>query len=157
MMKISHPVPDKSNRYIKFRNEIEKFRQNYLSNTAFDFIQIAQKWNETEPEMLNTSSFGKLQFGEGEDAEPKFGMKKFGPKEIMKDEVVFFFIMHQNDTPVAYTINDYLSGNHPDFQVGLSGFLHLQAIPPFRLYYFQLLLCQHSLPRRKHRKSSQRG
>ena len=125
-LKITRPAPDKSNRYIKFRTEIEKFSQHYLRDAAPDFMQLADKWNETEPEMLDVSSFGKLQFGEGEDAEPKYGFKKFGPKELMEDEVVFFFIMHQDDIPFAFTINEFLSGKQPDFQGGLSGFLRMK-------------------------------
>jgi hypothetical protein len=53
------------------------------------------------------------------------GMKMYGPAELIKEEVVFFFVMHADHVPVAFTINDYLSGEKDNFKGGLSGFLRM--------------------------------
>ena len=36
----------------------------------------------------------------------------YGPVELLNEHVVFFFIGHKNDNPLAMTINDYFQGEY---------------------------------------------
>jgi hypothetical protein len=54
------------------------------------------------------------------------GMREFGPKELIEEETVFFFILHAEDKPLAVTVNEYLAGRNPEFKGGLNGFLRMK-------------------------------
>jgi hypothetical protein len=66
-----------------------------------------------------------IQFGEGIHTDPMAGMKLYGPTEICKETVVFFFIMHENHVPLSYSINDYLKGEKSTAK-GVSDFLRME-------------------------------
>lgn len=125
-LKLKKPAPIKGNRYIKYWDEIEAFRKNYLqAESLLLLINIQQNWIEQKPKSLNSSKFKPLQFGKGEHTEPKYGMK-LGPKYLVTDEVVFFFVLHENDKAMAATINDYLAGVKSDFKDGIYGYINIR-------------------------------
>jgi hypothetical protein len=125
-LKIPRPAPENGNRYLKYKAGIEEFRKKYLENKALEKLMlIASQWKKKELRQLETSVMKNLQFGEGIHTDPMEGMKLYGPAEIIKEEVVFFFIMHENHLPLAYTLNDYLTGEKDDFKGGLYKFLRM--------------------------------
>ncbi|MBB3187378.1 hypothetical protein [Microbacter margulisiae] len=132
-LKINRPAPDKSNRYLKYSSETEKFRQHYLTGGLHAIMQPEETWCKTETGKLDLTSMLQLRFGEGVHAEPKYGFKQYGPVELIDRETVFFFIMHIDDIPLAYTINDYLRGQQPDFRGGLPRYLKIKYNTESRL------------------------
>ena len=127
LLKISHPAPEKTNKYLKYSQEIEIFRKNYLEEEALqNFMAIEKKWKQVQPERLAISETNMLRFGEGEHAEPKYGLKQFGPRELITDEIVFFFILHVDYKPLAFSINEYLAGKRSEFPAGVNGFLRMK-------------------------------
>jgi hypothetical protein len=125
-LKLKKPAAIKGNRYIKYWEEIEGFKNNYLlAERLLLLINIQQNWVEQNPKSLNASRFKPLQFGKGEHTEPKYGMK-LGPKYLVTDEVVFFFVLHEGDKAMATTINDYLAGTKSDFKEGLYDYIKIR-------------------------------
>lgn len=125
-LKLVRPAPDKSNRYLKYWKEIVDFRTTFLTDKEIAcFMELGTTWKIAVPESLINEK-KELQFGTGTHAEPKYGMKLYGPKTLIEDNVIFFFIMHSAEKPLAVTINDYLKGNESKFNVGLSGYLKMK-------------------------------
>jgi hypothetical protein len=125
-LKLKKPAPIKGNRYIKYWEEIETFKKSYLqAESLLRIMDINQNWVEQNPLSLNASKFKPLQFGKGENTEPKYGMK-MGPKHLVSDEVVFFFVLHESDKALATTINDYLAGDKSDFREGMYGYINIR-------------------------------
>jgi hypothetical protein len=119
-LKIPFPAPDKSNRYLRYRNEIENFRKTYLmSSEIAEFMLLEDEWTTREAYTLQmeTRSLNKLVFGNGEvHTEPKNGMKLYGPKELpVNRKTIFFFICHRNDIDMAKAINGYMNGKISGF------------------------------------------
>ncbi len=126
-LRINWPAPDKSNRYLKYSHETEEFRKNWLEDTTLcDFMLIEKNWKQVQPQRLDLSSMKLLRFGEGVHAEPKYGIRQFGPKELISGETVFFFITHEDDKALAITINEYLAGKRSEFPGGLGAFLRIK-------------------------------
>ena len=126
-LNFNRPAPDKSNRYVKFLTEINSFKAKYLDNSAVaDIMLLEKEWKTIVPNQLDLSKLKELQFGEGVGTEPKYAVKKYGPKELVADDTYFFFIMHEQDSPLAFTINEYLCGDRSDFKGGLNGFLRIK-------------------------------
>jgi len=124
---LKKPAPDKGNRYKKYWNEIEQFKNDYLLKESFrEYLHLDKDWIKVIPEQLNMQKFKPVQFGEGEHIQPKFGMKMYGPKHLVPHRsVVFFFIVHKNDVGMAFTINDYLTGIKSEFKGGLNNYVQL--------------------------------
>lgn len=119
-LNIPVPAPDKSNRYLRYRNEIEDFRKKYLLKSDVEkFMKLHPEWLRCEPYTLidENSTLTKLEFGSGKtDTEPKNGMKLYGPKALSPDmKTVFFFVCDTNDVDMAKTVNNYLRGTMPGF------------------------------------------
>ena len=126
-LKIQRPAPDKGNRYIKYYQELEQFKHNFLAGDKLnDIFLLEPGWRNVKPKRLDMRGMKLLQFGEGQGTEPKYAMKEHGPKELITDETVFFFIMHQNDRPLAFTINEFLAGKRNEFKAGVSGYLRMK-------------------------------
>jgi hypothetical protein len=65
-LKIARPAPQRGNRYLKYKYEIEEFRKNYLEDKALEkMMLIAPQWKKKESRQLDSSVMKKLQFGEG--------------------------------------------------------------------------------------------
>lgn len=119
---LNFPVaaPDKSNRYLRYRSEIEAFRKNYLLRSDVgQFMRIQPEWMQCESCVLTDEpvALNTLEFGNGHTAtEPKNGMKLYGPRSLSPDvKTVFFFICHRQDVEMAKTVNAYLKGTMPGF------------------------------------------
>lgn len=123
---ISRPKPAKGNRYETYWTEAEKFRTGFLSAASLqDIMKLQDAWKKMTPMRLPGEKMA-LQFGTGVHAEPKYGFRQFGPRELLEDNVVFFFILHQDDRPLSFTVNDYLKGNETSFKGGLNDFLKIK-------------------------------
>lgn len=125
-LKLATPTPDKGNRYLKQFAEMEQFKTEFLNTAALSaFITIHLDWKVQTPHFFDTAALKVLQFGDGKHSQPKYGMPQFGPKELIKDEVVFFFIGHVSDKPLAVTIDDYFRGKYPSEFKGISEYLKM--------------------------------
>jgi len=125
-LRLQPPAPDKSNRYPRYWKEIEDFRQKYLDNEEIEaFLHLHTAWTRVLPKHLQNEK-RELLFGKGLHAEPKYGFRLLGPKELIADDVVFFYIMHQDDTPFCLSFHFYLNGNEPAFKGGLNSFLKMK-------------------------------
>ena len=140
-LNIPFPAPDKSNRYLRYRTEIENFKKQYLySNEIEQFIKVNTNWLSREPYTLidENTTLNTLEFGKGKtDAEPKNGMRLYGPKKLSPDlKTVFFFICHSQDVDMAKTVNAYLKGTLPGF-VGLQKYAGIvySNVKGFSIYF----------------------
>jgi len=125
-LNFSVPAPDKSNRYLKHFDEMEHFKQTFLETEGLAAILLLNlDWKVVTPQLFDTTTIKILQFGEGKHAQPKFGMPQLGPKELITDEIVFLFIGHKDDKPLAMTIDDYFRGNYPTEFKGISEYLKM--------------------------------
>lgn len=126
VLNIQRPAPEKGNRYHKYWKELVDFRATFLTAKEIDgFMELETAWKTVVPERL-TNEKKELQFGDAKHAEPKYGLKLYGPKTLITDHVVFFFIMHSTDIALALTINNYLKGNEAKFNGGLSAYLKMK-------------------------------
>ena len=127
LLRFPHIKPDKSNRYVKFHQEIELFKNEYLENSGLSkVIEIASVWKKVLPLYFDTEELKKVQFGEGTHTQPKYGLPMYGPVVLLNEHVVFFFIGHKNDNPLAMTINDYFQGEYKKEFKGIYDYLKLQ-------------------------------
>jgi len=140
-LNIPFPSPDKSNRYLRYRSEIDNFRKKYLyTNEVEQFMKVNADWISREPYTLidENSTLNRLEFGKGQtDAEPKNGMRLYGPKKLSPDlKTVFFFICHLQDVNMAKTVNAYLKGVLPGF-VGLQKYTGIvySNVKGFSIYF----------------------
>ncbi len=140
-LKIPTPAPDKSNRYLRYRNEIESFRKQYLQPEDLkEFMVLNNGWTSRECQTLLTEGklLNNLVFGNGgTDTEPKNGMKRFGPKKLTPNrKTVFFFICQRNDIQMALTINEYMSGKLPGF-TGINKYAGIvySTVKDFSVYF----------------------
>lgn len=126
-LRMQRPAPDKGNRYIKYQQELVRFKNDFLDGGRLnDIMRLDVDWKRVKPCRLDMKDMKLLQFGEGEGTEPKYALKEYGPKELITDETVFFFVMHQDDRPLAFTINEYLAGKRSEFKGGVSGYLRMK-------------------------------
>lgn len=126
-LKFAYLAPDKSNRYLKHFDEMEQFKNQYLRSEALaKLMTIDLNWKVTTPHFFDTNALKFLEFGKGKHNQPKYGMPSLGPKELLHDEVVFLFIGHESDKPLAVTIDDYFKGNHPGEFKGIWEYLKLR-------------------------------
>ena len=127
LLRFPHTKPDKSNRYVKFYQEVEQFKNEYLVNSGLSkVVEIAAEWKKAMPVYFETDELKKIQFGGGTHTQPKYGLPLYGPVELMDDQVVFFFIGHKDDKPLAVTLNDYFLGNYSSEFKGLYDYSKLK-------------------------------
>ena len=127
LLGIPYTAPDKGNRYVKFLHEAEQFKNEYLLNSDLSGVfEIASDWKKAMPQYFETEELIKMSFGTGTHTQPKYGLPQFGPAELLDDQVVFFFIGHVDDKPLAWTINDYFLGKYSTEFKGINGYLHLK-------------------------------
>lgn len=112
--------PDRQNRYKIFDKEINAFADNYLrSDLLKEFMHIDMNWVQKAGFSFykENESLSLLKFGNEEQENNSYiGLKKFGPLSYSPTStVIFFFIVHQDDTPLSFVVHDYLKGNKSDF------------------------------------------
>ncbi|WP_139856305.1 Piwi domain-containing protein [Aequorivita sinensis] len=126
-------APDKSNKYIKFKNGIDFFYKTYLNNEEFKQL-IPLNSNGFIPveefrigKVKNNSN--QLLFGEKDGIRqshivPMNGIKEFGPYDFSDTtKIHFFFIYHKDDVQATKKIDSYFRGTERGFG-GLSKFIH---------------------------------
>ena len=140
-LNIPFPAPDKSNRYLRYHNETENFRQQYLQPAMLsNFMLIKDAWLTREPYMLpnREQALDMLEFGNKEkNTEPKNGIKLYGPKNYAPDvRMNLFFICHTNDKPMAMMLYKFLKGEASGF-VGVNKYvgLTIQTEQKFSIYF----------------------
>lgn len=128
---IPAPSPDKSNKYIRFWNEISLFKDRFLMTDEFSkVIEFeSSEWKEVSSKRLDEDQMKEstLLFGQGEiDTDPYTGIKNYGPNELTpkNTNILFFFICSLQDTRMAMTVHEYLLGNKKGF-AGLHKFVHI--------------------------------
>jgi len=135
-------VPEKANKYIKFKNAIDDFYKEYLNNEEFkSIIPITSKgFIPVEGKRLGSVSpnSNQLLFGnKKKHIVPMKGINQYGPYDTgTTPKVHFFYIVHKDDKQAAETIHKYLNGKAPGFK-GLSKFIHIPYYPDKNLaiYY----------------------
>lgn len=135
-------VPEKANKYIKFKNAIDDFYKEYLNNEEFkSIIPITSKgFIPVEGKRLGSVSpnSNQLLFGnKNKHIVPIIGINQYGPYDTgTTPKVHFFYIVHKDDKQAAETIHKYLNGKAPGFK-GLSKFIHIPYHPDKNLaiYY----------------------
>ena len=126
-LNIKRPAPEQGNRYLKYSEAIEQFRLEYLYDKDLqEYIDIDKNWKTEQPQCLDMCNSMQLQFGDGQHTDPMKGMRNYGPAELIKDETVFFFIYHDDDKPLAISLNEYMAGLKADFEAGVAGFLRMK-------------------------------
>lgn len=123
---LRRPAPDRGNRYLKIRSGLEDFKVRFLTDGGIAaFMNIDQQWKTVQPARLGSVK-NELQFGNGKHTDPHYGMKSYGPRTLITDHVVFFFIFHLDDLVLSLTINDYLNGIETTFKGGLADYLKMK-------------------------------
>ena len=126
------PPPDRSNKYIKFKDHIDRFYQTYLNTDEFKkiipldsngFLQV----DELKINHVNDNS-NQLVFKDGhKDNIPYKGIKKGPYKTPDFARIQFFFIFHDSDKDVAKLLHGY-------FTNGINSFNGIQS--SFKVPYF---------------------
>ncbi|RZS97530.1 Piwi domain-containing protein [Cecembia calidifontis] len=127
-------APDKSNKYKKFKAAIDKFYARHLNTQEFksiipissnDFIPVEKARIGSVEKNSNRLLFGRQQ----SHKIPMYGIRDYGPFDLSpSSKIHFFFIIHEEDKPVATTIHKYFNGNLSGFK-GLSRFIHTPYHP----------------------------
>lgn len=128
---IAAPSPDKSNKYIRYWNEISLFKDRFLMTDEFSKgIQFeSSEWKIVSSKRLDIDKIkgSTLLFGQGGvDTDPYTGIKNYGPNVLTPQDanIVFFYICSHQDTKMAMTVHEYLLGNKKGF-AGLHKFVHI--------------------------------
>lgn len=135
-------APDKSNKYIKFKNAIKTFYNQYLNNEEFKSIIpiTSESFIPVEGKRLGSVSpnSNQLLFGnKKKHVVPMMGISEYGPYDTgTTPKVHFFYIVHEDDKKEAATIHKHLRGLPGGFR-GLSKFIHIPYYPDKNLaiYY----------------------
>lgn len=124
-------APDRSNKFKKFKIIIDKFYENHVKNQDFNtlipitsngFIQIEPIKIGKVPKTSNKLLFGKQQ----SHKIPMNGIRDFGPFALSPStNIHFFYILHEDEKPVATIIHNYFNGKGD----GFSGLLNFVKIP----------------------------
>lgn len=122
-------APDKTNKYKKFKDGIDKFFTKYLNTEEFKkIIPITSNGyipvNKINIGSVNTSS-NRLLFGDQKSGiVPMDGMKEHGPFGLCPTtKIHYFFIFHKDDQQIAAKMDRYFKGTETGFK-GLSKFIH---------------------------------
>ncbi len=110
-------APPKENRYIPYLQYIKAFYKKFLDTDAFREIIPLHKdsFLLVNPSKINCTDAdsNKLAFGikdgvNGFDIVPNNGVKNFGPyKKTPYNKVHLFFIVHKDDTKIAFQLKGY--------------------------------------------------
>jgi hypothetical protein len=132
-------APSKENKYIKYVNKINSFKEKYLNQPEFkDIIPIDSNFLNVDPSLVGHTTpksedllFGNKTIGRT----PKYDFKKNKPfRPSPSKSIHLFFIYYENDFADVSDINDHLSKGLNWFK-GLSGFanLHVHTEPGFSI------------------------
>ena len=142
-------APERSNKYLKYKNHITDFYINHLNKEGFkNIIPINCKGfipvDEIKIGGVSMNS-NKLLFGKinglnslnGKDISPISGMRDYGPLELSPySNIHLFFIFHQSDTHKAKHIEKFFKGEVEKF-TGLLKYTRLNyfLVPKFSFMF----------------------
>lgn len=120
--------PDKSNKYIRFREKIDGLINNYLKSPEFqDYFLLESdqllKVSEYRIGQVKQSA-NILRFGNpGKDYTPLYGITKNGPFDFpTQKNIHFIYFAHQDDADVVMLIHKYFKGEGQNFP-GISKYI----------------------------------
>lgn len=126
LLDIPNNKPEKGNRYIKYKEKIDWFRQTYLEdNQLTEKLNISTTWQHVSPKTFPTAGIRDMLFANGQILHdtPKHKLNPLEKPE--NDNIEFFFIGHNNDKPLALEVNKYLSGENYSPTQGVANYLNL--------------------------------
>lgn len=110
VMGLGHLPPERGNRYIKYKEQIEDFKATYLMDERLlKKIEIASEWKQKAYKTYDTTGIKDMRFGNGVDTNA-MKIKWLGPLELIDGEIEFFFIGHKSTMPFASAVHRYLEG-----------------------------------------------
>lgn len=108
------PVPDLSNKYLRYKAKIDKFIKHFILTDKFknvipfnsnNYLNVKQsRINKTSPKS------NELKFKKGTTYLPKKGIKELKPIELSphNGHLNFIYIVHEDDKPIARKLAGYL-------------------------------------------------
>lgn len=124
-------APERGNKYLKYKKHIEYFYTNHLCKDSFksvipincsSFIKV----DNLKVSKVSFNSNNLLFGGKNKEISPIKGMPSHGPLELSPwSKIHLFFIVHLEDKPKAYLIEDYFKGNKQGFK-GLQEYINLE-------------------------------
>lgn len=119
-------APDRTNKYVKFKSNIESFYNNFISKNGFkeiipidsdSFISV----KEIKINTVRAKSNQLLFYNETPDIAPFNGMKNGPYKASDYSKIQFFYVFHKDDVSVASTLHKYFTDGIGSFK-GLYNF-----------------------------------
>lgn len=140
-LKMPFGIPDKSNRYKRYRNEIEEFRQQYLLPEHMadvmipdtEWLQCTQQRLPNPGHKLDMLVFGNNKTGRDINSCLKYnGPKVYSPEQ----HVVLFFICREKDVAMAAAVYQYLKGERSGFEgLGKYAGINFQTSKGLSVYF----------------------
>ncbi|MEQ9403572.1 MAG: Piwi domain-containing protein [Cyclobacteriaceae bacterium] len=128
------PAPDRTNKYKRFSDRVNRFYTKFLKTDAFrkiiplderDFLPVKKANISSVSDQSNLLAFGNKKLSKV----PMQGMKNFGPLEISPyNNIHFFFIIHEDDEESGKLLHEYLKGDIRGFG-GLYNFAKTKYYP----------------------------
>ena len=122
--------PDRTNKYTKFKSNIDYFYKNVINENGFrniipvdseSFIPV----KETQISSVKEKSNELLFYNDTHDIVPFNGMKKGPYKPSAYSKIQFFYIFHKDDLQIAKVMHDFFSHGLPPFK----GLYHFAKVP----------------------------
>ncbi len=140
-LKMPFGTPDKTNRYKRYRNEIEDFRKQYLLPEHVqgimvpdtEWLQCTKKRLPNPGHKLDMLAFGNDKTGQDINS----GLKQYGPKAYSPEQdIVLFFICREQDIAMATAVYQYMKGERPGFDgLGKYAGIHFQTSRGLSVYF----------------------
>ncbi len=133
------PVRSKTNRYKTYKEQVDKFFNNYLSDKPFrklfPFINNQMLTLPKERVWKLEQKFSKMLFGADstgnrhEDTDAFAGLKNYGPYERITQKVHIFFIAPESERETVDKWRKYIFGEGVGFK-GLPGYVGIPCSAP---------------------------
>lgn len=140
-LKMPFGTPDKTNRYKRYRNEIEDFRKQYLLPEHVqgimvpdtEWLQCTKKRLPNPGHKLDMLAFGNDKTGQDINS----GLKQHGPKAYSPEQdIVLFFICREQDIAMATAVYQYMKGERSGFDgLGKYAGIHFQTSRGLSVYF----------------------
>ena len=127
-MNLPTPAPDRINKYVKFKSEIDKFYSRFLNTPSFKelFPPIENGFARVPEKTIGnvSDSSNSLIFGGGKPGVvPHLGLQNYGPNSFDNAAPIeFFYIFHSADKDAVLKVHDFFKGDEIGFS-GLSSFI----------------------------------
>jgi hypothetical protein len=140
-LKMPFGTPDKTNRYKRYRNEIEDFRKQYLLPEHVqgimvpdtEWLQCTKKRLPNPGHKLDMLAFGNDKTGQDINS----GLKQYGPKAYSPEQdIVLFFICREQDIAMATAVYQYMKCERSGFDgLGKYSGIHFQTSRGLSVYF----------------------